>query len=251
VLLARLESIGPRQHALLGRLLLELTVSETLTGRLAEALAHGLRAHRTLEAHADEVGLAKAMRVVGSVYREQDRLDEAAETLRKGVELAQRVGSVEELGGCLINLGLVELKRGALDDAIDCDRRAIEEFERVGHGSGRTIGYANLAEKLAAKADYEGALQTAEHALELARSISLSYTIADLTKTIAAIQLQQGDQLGAAARAEEAAGLFVEIGALPAAAEALDVAAEAWQQAGEEERAAETSGRARSFAASA
>jgi adenylate cyclase len=251
VLLAGLESVGQREDALVGRLLLELTLSETFTGRLAEALEHGLRAHRILEEHGDEVGLAKAMRVVGSVYDKQGRLDEAAETLRQGVELAQRVGSVEELGGCLINLGLVELKRGALDDAIDCDRRAIEEFERVGHGSGRTIGYANLAEKLAAKADYKAALQTAEHALELARSISLSYTIADLTKTIAAIHLQQGDQLGAAARAEEAAALFVEVGALPAAAEALDVAAEAWQQAGEKERAAETSGRARSLAASA
>jgi adenylate cyclase len=251
VLLAGLASVGLREDALVGRLLLELTVSETFTGRLADALEHGLRAQRILEEHEDDVGLAKAMRVVGGVYDKQDRLDEAAETLRRGVQLAERVGSVEELGGCLINLGIVELKRGALDEAIDCDRRAIEEFERVGHGSGRTIGYANLAEKLVAKADYEAALQTAEHALELARSISLSYTIADLTKTIAAIQLQQGDHLGAAARAEEAAALFVEVGALPAASEALDVATEAWQQAGEKERAAETSGRARSFAASA
>src|SRR5207244_3973542 len=59
VLLAGLESVGQREDALVGRLLLELTVSETFTGRLAEALEHGLRAHRILEAHEDEVGLAK------------------------------------------------------------------------------------------------------------------------------------------------------------------------------------------------
>ena len=59
-------------------------------------------------------------------------------------------------------------------------------------------------------------IQTAEHALELAHSISLSYTIADLTKTIGAIQLQQGDYLGAAAKAEaEAARWFVEVGTDP------------------------------------
>ena len=250
VLLAGLESIGTREDALVGRLLLELSVSETFTGRLAEALEHGLRAQRILEEHDDAVGLAKAMRVVGGVYHEQDRLDDAAETLRRGVQLAERVGSVEELGGCLINLGMVELKRGAIDDAIACDNQAIEEFERVGHGSGRAIGYANLAEKLTAKGDYESALANAEHALELARSIGLSYTIADLTKTMATIHLRQGDLAEAAARAEEAAALFVEVGASPSAAESLDVAAEAWDQAGETERAADTAARSRALMSS-
>jgi class 3 adenylate cyclase/tetratricopeptide (TPR) repeat protein len=243
VLLAGLASIGSREDALVGRLLLELSVSEMFTGRLAEALEHGLRAQRILEEHDDAVGLTKAMRVVGGVYHEQDRLDDAAETLRRGVQLAERVGSVEELGGCLINLGLVELKRGALDDAIACDNQAIEEFERVGHGSGRAIGYANLAEKLTVKGDYTAALATAEHALELARSIGLSYTIADLTKTTATIHLRQGDLAEAAARAEEAAALFIEVGATPSAVEALAVAAEAWDQAGETERAADTAAR--------
>jgi adenylate cyclase len=250
VLLAGLASVGSREDALVGRLLLELSVSETFTGRLAEALEHGLRAQRMLEEHDDAVGLAKAMRVVGGVYHEQDRLDDAAETLRRGVQLAERVGSVEELGGCLINLGMVELKRGAIDDAIACDNQAIEEFERVGHGSGRAIGYANLAEKLTAKGDYEAARANAEHALELARSIGLSYTIADLTKTMATIHLRQGDLAEAAERAEEAAALFVEVGASPSAAESLDVAAEAWDQAGETERAADTAARSRALLSS-
>jgi adenylate cyclase len=250
VLLAALAVVGEREDALVGRLLLELSVSETFTGQLAEAVEHGLRAERILEEHDDTVGLAKAMRVVGSVYEKQDRLDEAARMLRRGVELAEQVGSVEELGGCLINLGIVEMAREALDDAIACDRRAIEEFERVGHGSGRAIGYANLAEKLMISGADDAALETAEHALELSRSIGLSYTIADLTKTIASLQLRRGDLEGSASRAEEAARLFVEIGALPAAGQALDVAAEAWERAGDAERATETSDRARSLAAS-
>jgi tetratricopeptide (TPR) repeat protein len=250
VLFAALAAAGEREDALVGRLLLELAVSEMFTGQLTEAVEHGVRAERILEEQDDTVGLAKAMRVVGSVYEKQDRLDEAAQMLRRGVELAEQVGSVEELGGSLINLGIVEMKREAWDEAIACDRRAIDEFERVGHGSGRAIGYANLAEKLMMSGDDEAALETAEHALELSRAIGLSYTIADLTKTIASLQLRRGDLEGAASRAEEAAGLFVEIGALPGAAEALDVAAEALGRAGEAERATEMSDRARSFAAS-
>jgi hypothetical protein len=36
----------------------------------------------------------------------------------------------------------------ALDGAIACNRRAIEEFEGIGHASGPAIGYGNLAEML-------------------------------------------------------------------------------------------------------
>src|SRR5439155_6302520 len=125
----------------------------------------------------------------------------------------------------------------------------IDLFERVGHGSGRAIGYAKLAEKLTAKGDLDEALLTAEHALELARAIGLAYTIADVTKTIATIKLEEGELEPAGSRAEEAAALFADVGALTAASDALGVAARAWERAGEAERATEVSARARSFAA--
>nr|MBA3384196.1 tetratricopeptide repeat protein [Actinomycetota bacterium] len=81
-----------------------------------------------------------------------------------------RVGSVEEIGGCLVNLGLAHMHRGALEDAIACDRRAIEEFERVRHGSGRATVYVNLAEKLMKAGELQEALAYCERALELASS---------------------------------------------------------------------------------
>ena len=67
---------------------------------------------------------------------------------------------------------------------------------------------------------------------------------------MATIHLRQGDLAEAAARAEEAAALFVEVGASPSAAESLDVAAEAWDQAGETERAADTAARSRALTSS-
>ena len=107
--------------------------------------------------------------MIGGVYHEQDRLDEAAATLRRGLELAERIGSVEEIGGCLINLGLAELERGAIAEH-RLRQPGVEEFERVGHGSGRAIAYSNLAWALTAKGEYERRSPTPEHAHELARS---------------------------------------------------------------------------------
>jgi tetratricopeptide (TPR) repeat protein len=161
--------------------------------------------------------------------------------------VAERVGSVEEIGGCLINLGWAEYQRGQLADAIAHDRRAVEEFERIGHGSGRARGYANLADKLAQAGEFEEALSWSEKALELSRSIGHSITIADVYDTIAFIRLQNGDFPSAAARAEEAASLYLEIGAGPQAAKSLAIAADAWEQQGEEERARDARARARSL----
>ena len=59
--------------------------------------------------------------------------------------------------------------------------------------------------------------------------------------------MRQGDFGEAVSKAEEAASLFLDVGAAPAASDALAVAAEAWQKAGEQERAEETSARARSL----
>ena len=69
------------------------------------------------------------------------------------------------LGSCLINLGLTEVERGAYAEAIECNRRAIDEFERIGHASGRAIGHSNLAWALAQAGRYEEARSAIRKAL--------------------------------------------------------------------------------------
>src|SRR6266516_3342096 len=193
----------------------------------------------------------KAMRVVGWTYHDLGRLDESVDMLRNGLELADRQGSVEEIGACLVNIGLVEMKRGNLDEAIACDVRAIREFERIGHGSGRVTGYANLAEKLFYAGRYEEALGYCDRALDLARSIDHRWAIPDVMRTMALVDLAQGQFEEAAGRAEEAAELNLEMGAVRFAAEALELAAEAWGKAGQSARAKEASARASSLGPSA
>jgi class 3 adenylate cyclase/tetratricopeptide (TPR) repeat protein len=247
VLEAGLEA-APARTPVVGLLLLQLARAQTVKGDFEEALANALQAREILEEHDDQRGLTTTMRIIGDAYRQLGRLDEAAEALERGLELAERIGNIEEIGGCLINLGIVNMHRELLVEATTSLRRAIEEFERVGHGAGRALGYATLAETLVHSGELDEALVNAQKALELARAIKHPLAAADAIQAIAAIRLGQGQFDEAAARAEEAAALFLDVDAASLASDALAIAAEAWDKAGERERADETSARARSLA---
>ena len=224
-----------------GRLLLWLAAAEDVGGRLDDALEHGLGAQRIFEREGELRDLATALRILGDVHREAGRYDRAAETLHEGLAVAERVGSVEALGGCLINLGAVEYMRGNVDAGIEIERRAIEEFERVEYGD-RATAYHNIAEMLSTRGEYGEALDYAVRALELAREIRHSLAVGAALETMAL-----GDFPAAGARAEEAAESSLEGGVLPRAKRALEIAAEAWEKAGEGERARDVSARARSL----
>jgi adenylate cyclase len=244
---AALESADGRDEAVVGDLLLQLARTETVRGDFDAAVAHTLEAEPIFAEADDPRGLASTMRIRGEAQARAGRLADASATLRRGLELARRTGSVEEIGGCLINLGILEFEQGAVDEAIACDRQAIEEFERVGHGSGRTTGYANLAHKLAHSGSVDEAEGWAMRALELAERIGHAVSRADATDTLAAIYLKQGRFAEAGERAEEASALYLEIGMGEQGRDALAAAADAWAQAGEDVRARSVSERARTL----
>jgi adenylate cyclase len=243
---AGLEALGPRTDSVVGQLLAELARTEGVAGRLDDALAHLRQAQAIFEELSDERGLASTLRILGDVYVKAGRLDESVAALRRGLELAERVGSVEEVGGCLINIGVAEERREAFQEAIECDRRAIEEFERIGHGSGRARGYANLAYHLMLAGEYDEAERWCERTLDFSRAIGHSVTVADAIDTIAAIEIRRGNFTSGAQRAEEAAELYLEMGAPPSAAQSLELARTAWEQAGDSLRARAVDARARS-----
>jgi adenylate cyclase len=245
VLAAGIEAVGDRRDSIVAELLVQLGRAEGVEGQYKEGLAHALTGKQIFEEEGDLPGLARTMRVLGDLYTKAKQFDEAADALRRGLELAERTGTVEEVGGCLINLALAEYNRGALDVAIPLQRRAIDEFERIGHASGRVIGYGNLAEMLVKAGEYDEALAMCERTIEFSREIGHPVTIADATDTIALLRREQGRFLEAAERAEEAATLYTDLGAAPAAAKSLALAAEAWEQVGELERARSAEDRAR------
>jgi adenylate cyclase len=225
------------ENATLGDLFAHLAHAEILASKFGDALAHAQQARALLERHGDLRGVATATRVLGDAHRLRGELDEAAESLRAGLQIAERIGSVEEIGACLINLGAAEQARGALDEAIACDRRAAEEFERVGHGSGRAIAYSNLGFKLANAGAYEEAIEMCERARAVAEAIGSYLTLAEISDTLALVELRRGHSAAAATRAEEAAEQFLKLGSNRRASEVLTFASTAWAEAGEPERA--------------
>ena len=238
---------APGRNGTVAQLLLQLARAETAEGAFAAGLGHALDAQAIFEEQEELAGLATANRVAGVAHFKLGDLETGATVLRRGLELAQRTGNVEEIGACLINLGRLEREREAFGEAIACERRAIEEFERIGHGAGRAQGYANLADSLAHAGEHEEALRYCEKALELGRAIGHALAVADASDTLAFISLRRGRFSQAADEAERAAALYLEIGAIPQAAESLELAAEACRKAGDEERAREIASRARSL----
>jgi adenylate cyclase len=244
---AALAAVGTRGGSMVGHLLLQLARAEVVSGRTEAALEHDQEAQRIFEEEEDVRGLATSLRIAGNAYATLGRFDEAADALRRGLELAYRIGNAEETGGCLINLGLVELRRGAFDEAVDWNRQALAEFERIAHGSGRATALGNLAETLAAAGRYDEALEQCDRALAVAAEIGHPLTTADATRTLASIHLAQGRFREAAERAEASAELFAQMGATPDAVASLGVACEAWSRVGDEKRAREARSRARSL----
>lgn len=236
--------------AVVGHLRLQLARAEMITGDSESAREYAESAVTMFEQLDDDRGTATALRILGDIYRTLGRIDEAAEKLQRGLELARATGNAEETAGCLINLGFVEMERNNLAAAIEHDREAIEQFARIGIVTGEAIGYGNLTEKLLKAGFHVEALDASARALDLARSIGDMETVADVTKTVAAVRLAQGNAAEAAASAEEAGLLYLEMDARPYALEAFELAAKAWMEAGEEERARSDAERARELATS-
>ena len=239
-----LMTAGKRKDDVVGQIHLQITRATSVLGEMNEALKHALAGVMIFESSNDLKGFVTAMRILGDTYRQSDLYDDAAEALRRGLSLARKTGNAEEVGGCLINLGLVEMSRQASEAAIDCDREAIDVFRSISHISGQAIGHSNLAEKLVLAGRTDEAIVEAGKALELAESIGHRQTIADVTDTIAMIHLANGEFDAAAQRAEAAADIYLEMEAAPAAARSLLRAVEAYEKKGEAERARATEARA-------
>lgn len=222
-----LSSVDDPRSALAGQLLLRLARIRSIQGRFETALEVGLEAAAIFERGEDARGLTTALRLLGDAYTSLGRLDEAIACLHRGLDAAERVGNVEEIGGCLMNLGLVDLKRGNIDSAVRFTRRALEEFERVGHASGRAIGYANLAFMLTELGDYDEAEACARRAMAIAQMLGNSLTHADGLQALTKIHLRRGEFSQASVAARDAIALFEVMGATQEAADCRELMSEA------------------------
>ena len=136
--LAKALALAPRSGTLRTSIEVHLADALAMLGRTDEALIYGERAMASATAAAEQsprlaVTVARAL---GGVLQDADRWQDAATTLRQGLELARRLGDVEEQGACLINLGGVEGHFERYSEAVACFVEAIDLFEKIGHATG-------------------------------------------------------------------------------------------------------------------
>ena len=154
---------------------------------------------------------ARALRVLGGLYDEVDRLDDAAAALQQALDAAEAAGDVGELAGCLVNLAFLEQRRGDLPRTIALDRRAVAELHRIGHGF-EAGARANLAHHLVDAGLTDEAGRATEQALASAARVGDELARADSLYAAARLAMAVGDHAGAAARAEQSLALLQEIG---------------------------------------
>ena len=209
---AGLTALARREGAVAGGLLVRLARAEEDLGRLDVALDHVTQAEQILESAEDQRGLALASRVKGALLWRMGRLDEAVETLRRGLFIAERTGNAEELGGCLINLGMAELERGHLPAAVECDERALALFRNSGHVNGQATAISNLAEKLLALDLVDEADAQCERGIAMAKETGALRIVADGYRTLAQIRMRQRRHEEAVTAAQASVELFVAVG---------------------------------------
>jgi tetratricopeptide (TPR) repeat protein len=227
-----------------GQLLTQLARLEGSDGRGELALEHSHRAQEIFGRQDDPRRLATTLRATGVINAQLGRLTDAADVLRRGLELAYRVGSAEEIAASLLNLALVERTQGNYETAIGHTRDAIGEFERIGHGPGVAQGYCNLAAYLEESDQLDAALECCTRAQALASAIGHKVAIADSKNTLACVWLKREEFSVAAESAEEAAVIYLEAGDEAQARDVLGIAADAYARAGEDEKARDCRSRA-------
>ena len=240
---------GGAATASIGHLLLRQSQAETALRRIDDAIAHATEAQGLFEELQDLPAQAVALRILSGVQTEAGRHEDAAATLLRAMELAQRTGSTDELIGCLVNLGLVHLRLGNLDDAVKYDLQALLEAERVGHAIGAAFAQGNLAEALVERGDLGEAVIACKEAIRMCSDMGDHQGVADVRSTLALAYLRQGRLEEAAAEAEQAASLFEEVGDTGGAVQALEHAIAAAQALGDATRARSLEERARVRAA--
>ena len=207
-----------------GQIQCQMVRVETLLGRYDAAREHLAQAKDNLERAGDLVGLCTALRLQGSLEERTGALDEAAATLQRGLDLAERTGLAEEVGGCLINLGLVHGARSDHQAASECYARAAVTFEQTGNRAGRAMAYGNRAYELLALDETGPAQELARRGLELADDVGNHMTAADIHHTLGLINETLADFPGALGEAERAIEEFDLAGMPEAAQESRELA---------------------------
>jgi tetratricopeptide (TPR) repeat protein len=151
-------------------------------GRLREAEADLLEAARVLD-HSDLDDLAIAAEIdfyLGSLRRDQSRLEEAARHLERAAALYPVIGDCEKAAATFLKLGLVDYSRHQFDNAVTSAEKALDLLEPGAEDWLRAYARYNLAFFLHGRGDIDRAeqeLAAHEEALEAAGELVAAHVV--------------------------------------------------------------------------
>jgi tetratricopeptide (TPR) repeat protein len=222
--------------SLRGGLLTQLASVQEGLQQFASARAVAAEAIEVLARVEDHAGAVAAHRVAGTIELKDGHLEAAAGHLTTAQELALRTGLVEESAGILMILAWLRMEQGDAERAVLDTLQAIQIFEMLGHGSGRAVGYGNVADWKARLEQWDEAEQWAVKAHEYGGRIQHAGTLADSSLTLAKVACARGRFQQARTWTQEAAEHLRRVGAHAEADAALLALEQALQARAERPR---------------
>jgi tetratricopeptide (TPR) repeat protein len=206
-------------------------------GELEEAEAAFERALELADEHGDLLLTARATNNLGMIANIRGRHQDALTRYRLAVPAYQQVGDSRGLAETLHNIAITYRDAGELDEADECEQRAIEYARRAENRRLVAMAQAGRAELALARAEYAVAEAGARMAATDYVAIGDQVGEADTLRLTARARLARDEADTALAAIDRALELVRPHGIAVVEAEVLQVRAEALARLGDRERA--------------
>lgn len=192
-----------------------LAVIYEIGGLEGEALSMHRRAIELFARDRDAAREASAWLNLGNLFETRGDLDEAEAAYRRAIELKRSAGVDQGIPGALGNLGLLAVRDGRPQDAIELLQRAQAAFVGSGDRIGEAVTHRNLATALRELGRHEEALGHIDRAEAIASELGHEQGRAAAFEARAAVlssrALQQQGEAGLLAQALEQNGKALAI----------------------------------------
>lgn len=214
-----------------------LALVEWSLGNFDGVQRHG---YRNIELHqqiGDEVGLAWAYYVMGSVQLELGSPDEALKTLEDANARFERLNERPGIGRTLNGIGAALAAKGRWDEALDYHQRSLQCFRELNNRSGEARALHDLGDFYKSRQQYDAAMDFYRQSLELRQGEG--FRLAEVTSltSIGSLHLEQRQVEQAMPVLHKALSIAEELRTRPRLLQLHRLLSEGYEAAGDLEKA--------------
>ncbi len=211
--------VATNDHAMQGKIILNLGVIENIEGNLLGALDHYSRAYALCQESGDLASAMLAMHNRGMVEADLERWDAADASFLTALAHAAEAGNREMIAKTLVNRSEVLVARGELTNAVSLCNDALGIYADVGDEVGRGEALRWRAHATARAGNPAGAERDALEAQQIAIRCGARLLEAESARELGTLRAQLGDRTGSIKQLRRALSLFTGLGARREAAE--------------------------------